>query len=248
MKLSEILDHVNEQLDNKSALIEGDADELWSDAAIVRFLNEGQRILARRAWVIVEHGIAPAGVIVLATGKVLYPLHSSVLKVFDATPSTQDYPLGRSDDAQIKGVSAASGLDAFEVGEAASLAADATTGTTLAFATDAGSRTVRVYPAPTTTENGVKVALKVARMPIMFLTLDNTDAEPETPREWDMSLADYAVGRCLLRPNVDTQSRADGRELVAGFLAAVKEARQERVRAEVSSTRWAFSSTTALLR
>lgn len=247
MDLAEMLSHVREYLDDYTDIIDGDPDRLWSDDSIVRHLNQGARILCRRAWAIIEYGKAPAGIIVLQAGKVLYDLHPSVLKVLDATPSTQVAPLGRLTDIELRDPSPI-GSDAFDVGENAARESTALTGASLAFASDAGTRQMRVYPEPTATQNGVVVSLKIARLPIVELTLDDVDAEAETPREWDMPLCDYAVGKSLMRPNLDTQSKSDGRELLATFMEDVRQARQERVRAELGTGRWAFSSTTAVLR
>jgi len=242
-----MLSHVREYLDDYTDIIDGDPDQLFSDESLVRHLNEGQKILCRRSWCLIEYGKPPAGILVLATGKTLYDLHPSVLRVFDATPSTQVAPLGRSTDIQLRDPSPISS-DAFDVGEAAVREDTALTGATLAFATDAGTRQIRVYPAPTATQNGIVVSLKVARLPINELTLDDADAEPEVDSQWHLPICDYAIGKSLMRPNLDTQSKADGRELLATFMEDVRQARQERVRAELGSGRWAFSSSTAGLR
>ena len=251
MNLEALLEYTaKDYLDDRTDLIAGDSDDLWSDRVIVRFLNEAQRILARRAWVIIETGVAPAGVLTLVTGKALYPLHKSVLRVYDATPATQTTPLGRSTDRQLRDPFNAPGADAFDVGVAASLAGNSltTAGPSLAFATDAGTRVLRIYPPPAAAQNGVQVALKVARLPIKELAIEDMQGEPEVPEEYHLWIADYAVGRCLLLPNVDSQYKTEGRELIAKFEANVKEARQDRQRAEMSASRWGFSSSTAALR
>lgn len=249
MKLSELLEHVGSvYLDDRTQLESGDPDSLWSDAMIVRYLNEAQRILARRAWCIIEYGVAPAGIITLATDKVLYPLHKSVLRVFDATPSTQDAPLGRTEDILLRDPTPP-GSDAFDQGEAASLQGidTTTTGATVAFATDAGTRMLRVYPTPSSTENGVVVSLKVARMPINWLNATKPEESPEVPEETHLAMCDYAAARCLLMPNEDG-FKPEGRELLKDFYRQVLEARQDRQRAERGSDRWAFSSTTRVIR
>lgn len=246
MRLDELLEHTRTYLDDATELLDGDPDILWPDTLIVRYLNEAQRILTRRAWVIIETGVAPAGVITLVTGKALYPLHKSVLRVFDATPTTQTSALGRGTDAQLRNPNPTAG-DAFDVGEAASRAGTTETGAAIAFATDAGSRMLRVYRTPTAAENGTQVVLKVARMPVCYLDVNELTKSPEVPEEWHLELCSYAAGRCLMQPNIDSQSKADGRELLAGFEKLVKEARQERQRAEMGTGRWAFASTTAVL-
>ena len=249
MNLAELLEHTaKDYLDDRVDLLDGEQDNLWSDALIVRYLNEAQRILARRAWCIVDYGVAPSGVIVLVTGKELYPLHKSVLKVYDATPTTQSAPLGRVEDVGLRDPTPL-GSDAFDVGQAASAAGLSTaSGVTLALASDAGTRSLRVYPPPAADQNGTRIEMKVARLPTTWLTLEDTEASPEVPEDYHMILCTYAAGKCLTQPNVDGQMKTDGRLLLAEFDAAVKEARQDRQRAEWNGGRWGFASTTAVIR
>lgn len=248
MDLADMLEHTaKEYLDDRTDLVEGDGDDLWSDAYLVRQFNEAQRQLCRRAWVLIDTDNPTAGRIVLATGKSTYALHKSVLRVFDAQPSTQDYPLGRGTDAELKNASNTSEMDAFEVGEATALADDALTGTTLSIATDAGTRIMRVYPEPTATENGVVVALKVARMPITELTVDDTTASPEIDEQWHLAICEFAAGKALTLPLVDADQKVEGRRLLDAFAETVRQARQERVRAEMGTGRWGFNTTTSVL-
>ena len=238
-----------EYLDDRTDLIDGDPDELWSDVTLVRFFNLAESILARRAWTIVETGVAPAGIVVLKTGVELYRLDRSILKVYDATPSGQLSPLGQADDINLRNPYPPSS-DAFDVGSAAAIAGNtlAIPGPPLAIATDAGSRTIRVAPAPTATQNGLQINLKVARMPRCKLDVSKPDAEPETPEQYHMFLCDYAAGRCLTMPNVDSQNKVDGRALLADWNQNVKEARQDRQRAGLGGDRWTFASSTAVIR
>ena len=245
----------NEHLDDRgSALVSGDADELWSDAFLTRMFNEGQRLLCRRAWCLVDYANPTAGVITLKTGVQLYPLHKSVIRVFDATPSTQSAPLGRTDDIQIRDTSLLTGapnnaFDAWEIGEAAALAGTATSsaGSTLSFATDAGTRLLRVFPLVDSTYNGVKVYMRVARYPITYLTLEDTNGVPEVGEEYHDDLVRFAAGRALTLPNVDSQTKGEGRALLDEFRDRCREARQDRQRAEASTSRWTFASSTAVL-
>ena len=250
MILSELLEYTAKQfLDDRVDLLDGDSDELWSDAYLVRQLNQAQRILARRAWVIIETGVAPAGLITLTTGKVLYPLHKSILRVYDATPTTQTTPLGRADDINLRNPYPPSS-DAFDIGVAASLAGTTlnSPGAPLAIATDAASRTLRVAPPPATAQNGLQVALKIARLPIKWLTLEDMNGCPEVPEDYHMDLCEYAAGKALTLPNADSGNKADGKALLAEFDSVVAEARRDRQRAEMSDSRWAFASSTAVLR
>lgn len=255
MNLQELLDYTaKEYLDDRTDLVDGDGDNLWSDKFLVVQFNEAQRQLAREAWCIMEYGESPAGRLVLRTGVSLYPYHKSVLRVFDATPSTQVSPLGRSDDIQLRNTNLLNGninteFDAYEIGVSASHAGNTTNtaGPPLAFATDAGTRTMRVFPPPTSDENGLVIYLKVARLPIAQLSLDDVNASPEIPEDYHYALCTYAAGKALTQPNVDGAQKADGRALLSEFETRKREARQDRQRAEASSSRWGFASTTASL-
>ena len=250
MKLSEMLDHVGKDLlDDRTELQSGDPDSLFSDELIVRYLNEAQRILCRRAWVITETGIAPAGILTLATGKTLYNLHKSVLRVHDGTPTGQLAPLGRADDINLRNPYPPSS-DAFDIGSAAAIAGNTLDipGPPLAIASDAGSRVVRVAPTPTTAQNGLQVILKVTRLPICWLDVSKPDAEPEVPSDWHMVMCGFAANSCLRQSNVDATAKAEAREGLATFDAAVSEARRDRQRAGLGGDRWTFASTTAIIR
>lgn len=247
MDLATMLQYTaSEFLDDRQELLSGDNDSLWSDEYLVRQFNEAQRRLCRRSWAIIEYGTSSVGVITLTTGKATYQYHRSILRVFDATPSSQAAMLGRTTDERIRSVGAPTG-DAFDIGEAASLAGASETGVPLAIASDAATRTIRVYPTPTATQSGLKVYLKIARMPITDLTLDDTTAEPEVDEQWHLEICHYAAGKALTLPNIDGDQKTEGRRLLAEFDETVRLARQERQRAEMGSNRWAFSSDTARL-
>jgi len=236
-------------LDDRADLLDGDSDELWSDAVLVRLFNRAQKIMARRAWCIIEWGVPPAGTIVLATSKVLYPLHKSVLRVFDATPSTQTAPLGRTNDINLRNPYPPS-ADAFDIGESAAIAGTTLNipGAALAIATDAGTRMLRVAPEPAAAQANLRVDLKIARLPIKYLTLEDMEGEPEVPEEYHEDLCFYAAGKCLTMPNVDAAQKPEGRTLLDEFDAAVREARRDRQRAEYNGDRWTFASTAAAIR
>ena len=229
-------------LDDRTNLVDGDPDEIFSDEFLVRQFNEAQRLLARRAWCIIEEGVAPAGVITLATSVAVYDLHKSVLRVLMVTPSDQAWPLGRTSDLKLRSPRPFSDTP-FDINNLETTE----TGRPIAFSTDAGTRKMRVFRTPSSTQNGLLLNLKVARLPVNWLTMDDVDAEPEVPEEYHELLCRYAAGRALILPNVDSEFRTIGRDLISGFNDEVKEARQDRQRAELEPAQWGFSSTTAVL-
>ncbi len=243
MKLSELLEHTASAfLDDRTDLLAGDPDELWSDKVITRYLNAAQERLCRRSWVLIDIANPTAGVITLRTGKALYPLHKSVLRVYSATPEDTDIPLGRTQDERLRWLPSAL-TDPQHWGEAFPFTTSQ--GRPSSFATDAASRVMRVYRTPSTVENGLKLGLKVARLPSCSLDVADKDNSPEIPEEWHLDLCTYAAGRCLQQPSIDSTNRTLARELLAQFEVVVKEARQERERQEAAPERPVFASTTA---
>ena len=241
MKLSELLEHTaKEYLDDRTDMVDGEADELFSDRVLVRHFNAAQRILCRRAWVITDVGHAQAGIIVLVTDKPTYALHKSVLRVHYGILDGDDAPLLRASDSHLLGYRAVD-MTHFDV----NVLSSESTGRPRALATDAGFRLARVYPTPSSTENGTKITLKVARLPVCWLEEGKKDESPEVPEDWHEALCKYAAGRCLTSANVDAAYKVDGRRLLDEFNEDVKEARRDRERAEDSGNRPHFSSATA---
>ncbi len=243
MNLAELLEHTGkEYLDDRTELLDGDADDLFPDSLIVRYLNEAQRILCRRSHVLIEYGVAPAGVVTLIEGKTTYSLHRAVRRVYYAVVEGEELMLPRyPEEAFIAPPSTY--LEDFDI-DRSNLA---TPGDPIAIATDAGSRTLRVYPPPAAAQTGTRLLLKVARLPLCMLSTDKLDECPEVDEDWHMALCGYAAGRCLTQPNVSSAGKADGKLLLAEFAQTVKEARQERIRAERAPVRFGYASTTARL-
>jgi hypothetical protein len=243
MNLAELLEYTAAQyLDDRADLISGDPDNLWSDEFLVRQFNEAQRILARRAWVILEEGVAPAGVITLATGVPVYDVHKSVMRVLTATPTDQEWPLWNTSDKVLRFARPWTDLP-FDINNTTF----ESPGRPVAYSTDGGWRKLRVFRTPSAVENGLRVNLKVARLPVEWLTLDNTDAEPEVPADYHYTLTTFAAGKALTLPNADGAQKAEGRALLAEFDAFVKEARQDRQRMFMEPGRWGFQTDTAYL-
>ena len=243
MNLEELIETTASQfLDDRTELLEGDSDDLWSDDLLVKFFNEGQRLLCRRSWVLIDTGNAKAGVITLVEDKTTYALHKSVLRVIYAVVEGEETTLTRYHESELLDPPTQF-LENFDIDRASTT----TPGAPLAIATDAGTRKLRVYPPPGEDQTGTRLLLKVARMPVCMLSLEEMTASPEVPEEYHLGLCEYAAGRCLTLPNVSSAGKADGKIMLASFNAMVTEARRDRQRAERAPTRFRFASTTARL-
>lgn len=238
MKLSELLAHVGGvMLDDRTDMLSGSPDQLFSDETIVRYLNEAQRILCRRAWVLTDDETPAVCEIALETGVTEYALHKSVLFVKSARLADSDVDLSRVgyDDNRLRAVDISS-PDYWDVNSSLT----ETTGRPSVFSTDSGVRKIRFGRPPSSTENGLKVNLVVVRMPIVALDVNDQEAEPEVSEEHHMSLATYAGGKCLQNPNIDVELRSQGREWVKEFFAAVRDARRDNLALQQSMPQFRF--------
>lgn len=242
MKLKELLEYTaSEFLDDRTDLLQGEPDELWSGKTLVRYFNEAQRRLCRKAWVIIDTAQPDAGVLTLQEGKELYALHSSVLFVYSAQLEDTGCYLVPTSDLRITGQRPAD-TGYFDI----NTTAVRDPGRPQAFSRDGGFRQIRIWRAPSATETGLRVLLKVSRYPVKMLTLDKTEECPEVPEDFHMSvLAKYAAGMCLSHPNVDSTQKTFASRLLKEVDEEIWGARLARETAERHAGTPHFSSVTA---
>lgn len=243
MTLTELLAHIGGvMLDDRSAMLSGASDSLFSDATITRYLNEAQRKLCREAWVLEDSTTASCAEITLATGTAEYALHKSVLFVKTARLNDDSVDLTRVgyDDNRFRSIDATRPPDYWDVNTATT----ENTGRPTVFSTDSGSRLIRFGRTPSSVENGLKVKLRVVRMPLVELSTGTPSASPEVPEEHHMLLATYAAGKCLQNPNIDAELRSQGRAWLTEFKAEVDRAKRDRMVLQQSMPQFRFGSTT----
>lgn len=238
MKLSELLAHVGGvMLDDRTDMLSGSPDQLFSDETIVRYLNEAEKFLCRRAWVLTDDETPAVCQITLATGVAEYALHKSVLFVKTARLADSDVDLTRAgyDDNRLR-TGDINSPDYWDVNSALT----DTPGRPSVFSTDSGVRKIRFGRVPSSTENGLKVNLSVVRLPLIPLDVSDQEAEPEVDEDHHMLLATYAAGKCLQNPNIDAELRSQGREWVSEFYAAVRDARRDNLALQQSMPQFRF--------
>ena len=243
MTLTELLAHIGGvMLDDRSAMLSGASDNLVSDATITRHLNEAQRILCRKAWVLEDSTTASCCEVTLATGTAEYALHKSVLFVKTARLNDDVVDLTRVgyDDNRVRAIDVTNMPDYWDV----NVATTEVTGRPTVFSTDSGTRLIRFGRTPSSVENGLKVKLRVVRMPLAELSTGTPSGVPEVPEEHHMLLTLYAAGKCLQSPNIDTELRSQGREWMKEFYAGVAQANRDRLVIQQSMPQFRFASTT----
>lgn len=246
MNLGELLDELRSNvLHDRSDQIAGTSDFLWSDATLVRYINAAQRRYARKS-LILRDGTTPLVTqVTLKTGVENYMLHPAVLAVLSARMTGDTGDLTRAGHSAFNSYRAPD-ADFFDPSALAALPP----GKPLAYDTDEnlladddGSLSVvnlRVYPAPSATHNNVVVTLRVIRLPIDRLTLDDLRATPELPEDAHLEMLDWAAYLALRIVDVDGGMPERAREFAASFEAYVKTARDEMMRKTFTPLQWAF--------
>lgn len=253
MELGELLDHIGKELlDDRVEMLEGQSDTIWSDEVIVRYLNEAQRILARRAWVIedtnpnsIDSDGSKVCQIQLVEGQTDYPFHKSILHIKSVRLSDSDLdlaPVGYNDNRILAG-NPASNPAYFDINQMTV----EDPGRPSRWSSDMGIRIIRLRAKPDATTAPLKVNFVVVRMPITRLAVNDRNASPEVPEEYHLDLALFAAGSALQHPDVDGRLRTIGKEWKNEFMAKVQFAEQDRLRRQQSEPqfrrgRWANDS------
>lgn len=240
MRLEEILDHLaSNVLDDRSNLVAGPPDSLWSDELLVRYLNEGQMIFCRKAWPIIDNTTAQCCQVALTANINTYPLDPSVMRVLSVVPNDTNIPLSWLNYDLIAPRPISSLPDYYD---SAPIAMVEQAGRPGWYTTDDATRVLRIRPAPDAANVAsiVRLNLRVARLPIVPLSVESPQLSPEIPEEYHLDLADYAAGRALMQANVDSDAKDEGRKFVEGFMQKLRAARNDRLIAQNAPGRYIF--------
>lgn len=243
MTTQELLDELTGNiLRDRSSLISGPADALWSDTALLRYINEAQMRLATIGLVIRDATTPTVTQVSLAAGQTQYMLHPSVLAVISARYAGDTYDLVRTGHTLLSGYVPPDTL--FFSPETTQLPP----GKPMAWASDeqldiksgvSGIVSLRVYPEPTSDYTGI-VYLRTIRKPLKPLSLDDPDAVPEVPEQYHLGMLDWAAYRALRNIDSDVGSMSTADKFRATFDDMVMQAKKDTLRKLFAPTTWAF--------
>jgi len=246
MQLGDLLAELRENiLHDRSNRVAGDSDLMWSDATLVRYINEAQKRFAREGLVIRDANNGVTASLALQTDVDEYACHPSVLAVISARITGDQADLARTGH---------SALDQyrqpdphfFDVNSLSRLES----GKPLAFTTDeylsedsrgrSTAVTVRFYPTPNADYNGTEVKLRVLRMPVYDLTTADMCAEPEIPEVHHLEMLDWAAYLALRVVDLDAGMPDRAMEFRASFEDHVRRARRAAMRKLFAPHHWGF--------
>ena len=230
MKLGDQLDELRGNvLRDRSDLIAGDPDELWSDGSLLRYIKDGERQFASRT-LLLRDGHSPEYCnVTLRASTREYALHELVTAVVSGRVSGQQTDLYRAGHALVQAPKRREVLD-FDI-----IANDtATTGAPQAIYTDEtlvyasrGRVTLSVYPTPSSTEAGTVVNLRVVRLPKGGYMLTDLDRESEIPEDYQLDVLQWAAYRAKANHDGDAGDNAGADKHEAAFEKAVARAIRE---------------------
>jgi len=227
LKLSEILEHLaRDYLDDRTDMVNGAPDEIWSNAALTRHLAWAENYFCRKAFVLTDNTTPAVCRVSLLLDQPTYALHKSVLLVKSVTPSDSDIDLTRVSYDRIRPRMTFSDESPWDV----NTTYVEQSGRPLVYSTDNATRVLRLGPKPdaTAVAGMGPLKLRVARLPVTALTFsEGTDPTPEIPEEYHLDLCDWAAAKALSGPNVDGEARAFARECREEFFAKVNAAKND---------------------
>lgn len=243
MTLEEMMDELRGNLlRDSSTLKSGPDDAFWSDDTLVRYINDAQRRFARRSLCIADDTTPEVCEVELAAGINIYELNPSVLRVVSARheDATSDL-VPMSHEGEFAGANAFTDTADFTTDSGQ-------VGRPLRFTTDEGvqiddEHQIRIMfkPTPDTAQAGKLVRLRVRRLPLTKLALDDSDSKPEIPEDWQLDMLEWAAWRALRNWDLDAEDRKKANSHKDRFDEAVKECLHElEQRKMFQPPKWAF--------
>lgn len=221
-------------LRDRSDLIAGDSDSLWSDTTLLRYIKDGERRFARQSLILRDSTTAEVTQVRLKLGVQTYVLHPSVISVISSsyTPvNATQYDLMRSGHSLITQMVP---NEVLQFDPANPWSAQLPPGPPIAYFTDEtlvfarqARVTFSVYPVPSATEDGTTVFMRVIRMPMTKYSLDSLDRESELPEDYQLDALEWAAYRAQRTWDGDAGAPTNAAQHKSAFDDAVVAAKRE---------------------
>lgn len=216
-------------LRDRSDLVAGDTDSLWSDETLLRYIKDGERRFARQTLILRDGHTAQYCQITLRAGVREYAMHDLVIAIISARVAGQQTDLYRSGHALVQVPKSREILD-FDV-----IANDtATTGAPQAIYTDEtlvyasrGRVTASIYPTPATADAGTVITARVIRLPKGSYSLAELKEESEIPEDYQFDVLQWAAYRAQSNHDGDAGSASSADRHKLAFDEAVARAIRE---------------------
>lgn len=246
MRLDELLDELREGiLNDRTDRTAGTSDYLWTDARLIRYINEAQRRFAVQSLILRDASTPEVTEFILVEGQQDYVLHEAVIAVVSAKVSTHTADLRRVGHSLLSMHSPVGDMtydpSAFTWMQP---------GAPVAYSTEEGLSdqradgwsqvSLRVYPVPDADAAGTTIKMQVIRKPLEQLTVNNLCAVPEIPEDHHLEMLDWAAYLALRIVDDDAGSERRAAEFARSFQVHVTEARKVAMRKLFAPLPWGF--------
>jgi hypothetical protein len=226
-------------LRDRSDLVAGDDDSLWSDETLLRYIGDAERRFARQTLMLRDSTTPDITQIrlrvgALGAGQQTYPLHPAVIAVLSAqyiNEAGEPYDLARSGHAII---AAQTRVTDFSFDPYNPYPSALPPGNPMAFYTDEtlvyarGARvTLSVYPMPAVPQNGQLLKLRVIRRPVCDYTKACLGNESEIPIDYQLDCLEWAAYRAQRTFDADAGANTTADQHKRAFDDAVTQAIRE---------------------
>lgn len=230
MNLGEQLTELrNNILRDRSDIIAGDTDSLWTDETLLSYIKDAERRFARQTLILRDATTLAVCQIKIKTGVNMYPMHPSVLSVVSARFDTQEYDIRRTGRTLVQQQVQQESLN-FDTPIVNTMPPGSPsayyTDETMVYATQ-GRITVGIYPVPDADSNDKIIALRVIRLPIGGYTLDDLNRDSEIPEDYQLDVLEWAAYRAQRTFDGDAGSPTQANAHKDAFDEAVKNAIRE---------------------
>lgn len=185
----------------RADLADNDTPPLWSDADIVRYLNDAVQEANERAFLTEDRTTQAVCSITLAAGESAYSLHPSVIRIKRA--AYMGRPL---DETSVEAMDCESSSWESRTGEPRRYIFEQASGVNPA--------KVRLWPTPTSAGT---IALTVNRGALKPLSEDRDQERPELPERFHERLKDWVYRRAYLKQDADGFDKSKAIEFEASF-------------------------------
>jgi hypothetical protein len=243
--LAELRHHV---LRDVSDQVAGASDYLWSNNALIKYINEGQNRFARQTKCIRDATTPNICQFTTVDNQPFYALDPHIVSVISVRMTGDQADLARAGHAD---------LDTYRQPDTyffdPAQLANMPPGKPVAWTTDegtiqdtSGSYTaiqLRLYPIPLAPYGGIIGNMRVARVPLTLLSLSNPDGVPEIPEAHHMDILNWAAYLALRGVDLDVAGGGAwdrAKEFRAAFDDAVNDMKRDAQSKMLRPLQWAF--------
>lgn len=249
MQTSELLAELREHmLRDVSDQVAGASDYLWSDNALIRYINEGQIRFARQTKCIRDAVTPSVCQFTTVDSQEFYTLDPHVVSILSIRMTGDTADLARAGHADLDTYRQPDTYF-FDPGQLSQMPP----GKPVAWTTDEGifqetgasyrAIQLRLYPMPIVPYAGIVGNMRVARLPLTVLSLSAPDVVPEVPEEHHMDMLNWAAYLALRGVDLDVAGGGAwdrAKEFRAAFDDAVADMKRDAQSKMFRPLQWAF--------